>query len=83
MVLAAKYKQLMMLEIANWFKLTAAITLKSGVSIFQSKNCILSRSSAAVQCVKTILEAFTVPTGFGPFLSRGTADKRNTPHMLL
>lgn len=51
MVLAAKYKKLMMLGIANWFKLTAAITLKSGVSVVQTKNSILNRGSAAVQYV--------------------------------
>lgn len=33
MVFAAMYKQLMMPGIANWFKLNAAITPKSGVSI--------------------------------------------------
>lgn len=37
MALAAKYKELMMLEIANWFKLSAAITLKSGVPIVQTR----------------------------------------------
>lgn len=70
MVLAAKYKQLMMLGIANWFKLTAAITLKSGVSIVQSKNYILKRSSAAVQCVIELFK-WLYPLLSGP----GTADK--------
>ena len=51
MLLAVKYKQLMMPGIANWFKLTAAITLKSGVSVVRAEDCILNRGSAAVQVV--------------------------------
>lgn len=78
----------MMLKIANWFKLSAAITLKSGVSIVQTMNCSLNRNSAAVQYVITVyicnnyFQKLLLYFFFAPISKPGMANKQNTPHIL-
>lgn len=76
MALAAWCKQVMTLEIANWFKWSAAITLKSGVSIVLTTNCTLNSSI----CNNCNYFQYFYCIGFPPTLSP-TADKQNTPPM--